>query len=70
MRLVRAVDEVVDAVQAARREAMAAFGDGTLYVERLIERPRTSRCRSSAMLTDTLSIFSSETAPFSAVTRK
>ena len=25
---------------AARREAMAAFGDGTLYVERLIERPR------------------------------
>jgi acetyl/propionyl-CoA carboxylase alpha subunit len=40
MRLVRAVDEVVDAVQAARREAIAAFGDGTLYVERLIERPR------------------------------
>ncbi len=29
-----------DAVQAARREAAAAFGDGTLYVERLIERPR------------------------------
>ena len=26
--------------QAARREAPAAFGDGTLYVERLIERPR------------------------------
>ena len=25
---------------AARREALAAFGDGTLYVERLIERPR------------------------------
>ncbi len=25
---------------AARREAAAAFGDGTLYVERLIERPR------------------------------
>jgi 3-methylcrotonyl-CoA carboxylase alpha subunit len=28
------------AIQQARREAMAAFGDGTLYVERLIERPR------------------------------
>ena len=28
------------AIQAARREATAAFGDGTLYVERLIERPR------------------------------
>ena len=27
-------------IQAARREAPAAFGDGTLYVERLIERPR------------------------------
>jgi acetyl-CoA carboxylase biotin carboxylase subunit len=29
-----------DLIPAARREAMAAFGDGTLYVERLIERPR------------------------------
>jgi acetyl/propionyl-CoA carboxylase alpha subunit len=32
--------EARDAIQAARREATAAFGDGTLYVERLIERPR------------------------------
>ena len=29
-----------EAVPAARREAQAAFGDGTLYVERLIDRPR------------------------------
>lgn len=29
-----------EAIQAARREALAAFGDGTLYVERLIRRPR------------------------------
>jgi acetyl-CoA carboxylase biotin carboxylase subunit len=29
-----------DMVPAARREALAAFGDGTLYVERLIQRPR------------------------------
>jgi 3-methylcrotonyl-CoA carboxylase alpha subunit len=28
------------AIGQARREAVAAFGDGTLYVERLIERPR------------------------------
>jgi len=28
------------AIGQARREALAAFGDGTLYVERLIERPR------------------------------
>ncbi len=27
-------------IAAARREATAAFGDGTLYVEKLIERPR------------------------------
>jgi acetyl/propionyl-CoA carboxylase alpha subunit len=31
---------ITDAIQAARREAAAAFGDGTLYVERLIPRPR------------------------------
>ena len=36
----RAGGDVAEAVQAARREATAAFGDGTLYVERLIERPR------------------------------
>jgi 3-methylcrotonyl-CoA carboxylase alpha subunit len=40
MKTVRAAGEVVDAVQRARREAQAAFGDGTLYVERLVERPR------------------------------
>ena len=28
------------AVGQARREALAAFGDGTLYLERLLERPR------------------------------
>jgi acetyl-CoA carboxylase biotin carboxylase subunit len=27
-------------IEQARREAIAAFGDGTLYVERFIERPR------------------------------
>jgi acetyl-CoA carboxylase biotin carboxylase subunit len=31
---------VAEAIPAARREAQAAFGDGTLYVERFIERPR------------------------------
>jgi acetyl/propionyl-CoA carboxylase alpha subunit len=39
MRLIRQADDIEPAVQAARREALAAFGDGTLYVERLIERP-------------------------------
>ena len=40
MRTAHDARELADAVPAARREAVAAFGDGTLYVERLIERPR------------------------------
>jgi acetyl/propionyl-CoA carboxylase alpha subunit len=39
MRHVRATGEITEAVQAARREANAAFGDGTLYVERLVDAP-------------------------------
>jgi acetyl/propionyl-CoA carboxylase alpha subunit len=37
MRMVRERADVRDAVQTARREALASFGDGSLYVERLIE---------------------------------
>jgi acetyl-CoA carboxylase biotin carboxylase subunit len=40
MRAVREPADIEAAVQAARREATAAFGDGTLYVERLVDRPR------------------------------
>jgi 3-methylcrotonyl-CoA carboxylase alpha subunit len=40
MRVVRSDVDAADAIASARREAAAAFGDGTLYVERLIERPR------------------------------
>jgi acetyl-CoA carboxylase biotin carboxylase subunit len=40
MRLVRSDVEARELVSAARRESAAAFGDGTLYVERVIERPR------------------------------
>jgi acetyl-CoA carboxylase biotin carboxylase subunit len=40
MRAIRVLDEAWEAVAAARREALAAFGDGTLYVERLVQRPR------------------------------
>jgi acetyl-CoA carboxylase biotin carboxylase subunit len=40
MRTVRGEADAREMVLAARREAEAAFGDGTLYVERLIERPR------------------------------
>ena len=40
MRIVRDDDDARAAVQAARRDARHAFGDETLYVERLVERPR------------------------------
>ncbi|HVB39009.1 MAG TPA: biotin carboxylase N-terminal domain-containing protein [Vicinamibacterales bacterium] len=40
MRTVRTEAELDAAIPAARREATAAFGDGTLYVERLVDRPR------------------------------
>jgi 3-methylcrotonyl-CoA carboxylase alpha subunit len=40
MRVVGGMAEAAEAIHAARREALAAFGDGTLYVERLIDRPR------------------------------
>src|SRR5262249_10589993 len=39
MRRIVEPGEVVDAIQSARREAAAAFGDGTLYVERLVDTP-------------------------------
>jgi acetyl-CoA carboxylase biotin carboxylase subunit len=40
MRTVRDAPAMDEAIGAARREALAAFGDGTLYVERLVDRPR------------------------------
>ena len=39
MRRVREGAQLLEAIQAARREAVSAFDDGTLYVERLLERP-------------------------------
>ena len=40
MRVVRSAAELDDAVDAARREALAAFGDDTVFFERYLERPR------------------------------
>jgi len=40
MRRVEGPDEVATALAAARREATAAFGDGTIYVERLLAPAR------------------------------
>jgi len=40
MKAVYTAEDLAPAIAQARREAIAAFGDGTLYIERLIERPR------------------------------
>ena len=40
MRVVERPDQLDEALQAASREAEAAFGDGTVYFERQLEHPR------------------------------
>ncbi len=40
MRVVGSAEELSDALEAAAREAEAAFADGSLLLERLLERPR------------------------------
>ena len=43
MTVVRAPDELADAVRMARNEARAAFGDDRVYVERFLDRPAPHR---------------------------
>jgi propionyl-CoA carboxylase alpha chain len=40
MRIAREPGELAEAVASASREAAAAFGDGTVFIERYVERPR------------------------------
>ena len=40
MRVVSAADEFVEALGAARREALAAFGDDSIFLEKLVVAPR------------------------------
>jgi acetyl/propionyl-CoA carboxylase alpha subunit len=40
MRVVRTSSELAEAVAGARREAAAAFGDGTVFLERFVDAPR------------------------------
>lgn len=40
MRSVASKDELIDGVDSARREAASAFGNATVFLERLVEQPR------------------------------
>ena len=40
MRRVPGPDELVEAVEGCRRDAVSSFGDGRVYLERIVERPR------------------------------
>lgn len=40
MRIVQTADELLPAIEAAQREALSAFGDSTLLIEKYIERGR------------------------------
>ena len=40
MRMVRAASEFAEALEGARREALAAFGDETVFIEKLVVAPR------------------------------
>ena len=40
MHLVETVDRFDEAIMSARREALSSFGDDTIFVERLVSRPR------------------------------
>ncbi|TPV96487.1 MAG: pyruvate carboxylase, partial [Myxococcales bacterium FL481] len=40
MRVVRQADELAESLERATSEALSAFGDGTVFIERYVERPR------------------------------
>ena len=70
MRIVRVPEELEEALAAARREAAAAFGDDSVFCERYLERPATSRSSSLPTGTATSRRSASATARSSAATRR
>jgi len=40
MRVVRNEDEVMEAFERCSSEALTAFGDGSMFIEKLVEKPR------------------------------
>ena len=71
MRRVDDPEAVERAFEAARsEEARKSFGDDRVYVEKFLQRPRTSRCKFWPISKATAFICLSENAPFRGVTRK
>ena len=70
MRLVHSAGDVAQAAARARSEAMNAFGDGRVYVEKAILEPRHIEIQLSPITTATSCTCSSASAPSSAATRK
>jgi acetyl-CoA/propionyl-CoA carboxylase biotin carboxyl carrier protein len=70
MRLVDVAADLPGALVSARRESAAAFGDDTLFLERFVLHPDTSRCRSSPTPTVMSCTSVSASAACSAGTRK
>jgi acetyl-CoA carboxylase biotin carboxylase subunit len=61
---------LISSFQAASLEAMKCFGDGSMYMEKLVEKLTTSSSRSSPTLMATSSTSVSATAPCSAAIRR
>ena len=70
MRVVRGARDFAPALDSARREAEAAFGDGRVLIERFLERPRHIEVQVLPIPMATRCICSSAIAPFSAATRR
>ena len=66
----RRPDDSVDAVDSAQREAASAFGDGTVFLERFVERPRHVEVQVFGDQTDLSSTSSSASVRSSGVIRK
>lgn len=70
MQAVERPEDLPAALAAARRVAAAAFGDDTLFLERLVRSPATSKSRSWQTTTGTSSMWASANVPCSAGTRR
>ena len=46
MRVVRELEQLVPSFESATSEALAAFGDGSVFIERFVDRPRHIEVRS------------------------